>query len=94
MNAHIKGCGKGDQPLTLYCLHSDNQPSPLSGGYWHVRCGYRPPSKIRNGILLCDSCVAKLLLPALRDTLSEVSVTRPGSHEPGHPHPSQPHLSS
>jgi len=30
-----------------------------------VRCGYRPVSKIQNGILLCDVCIAKLGLPAL-----------------------------
>lgn len=46
MNDHIKGCGKDDKPLTLYLLPLIGKPSPLSGGYHHVRCGYRPPSKI------------------------------------------------
>jgi hypothetical protein len=70
MSDHIKGCGKDDKPLTLYRIPSDGELSPLSGGYYHVRCGYRPPSKIKNGILLCDACVAKLGLPAVSDTLA------------------------
>ena len=65
MNDHVKGCSKDDKPLTLYLIPSSGEPSPLSSGYYHVRCGYRPPSKIKNGILLCDACVGKLGLPAL-----------------------------
>jgi hypothetical protein len=91
MNAHIKGCGKDDLPLTLYCLSSGSLPSPISGGYWHVRCGYRPPSKIKNGILLCDVCVAKLALPSLRDLPRDSAPIRADLHEPNHPPPSQPH---
>ena len=64
MNDYIKGCGRDDQTLTLYRISSSNGLSPLSGGYYHVRCGYRPPSKIQNGILLCDGCIIKLRAPA------------------------------
>lgn len=63
MNDQIKGCGGDAKPLTLYRISSNRELSPLSGAYRHIRCGYRPPSKIQNGILLCDSCVAKFGLP-------------------------------
>jgi len=71
VNDPIQGCGKDDRPLTLYRV-SDGAapPTPLSGSYFHIRCGYRPQSKPRNGILLCDVCVAKLELPALNPHLA------------------------
>lgn len=67
----IKGCGKDDKPSTLFLIPLNGELSPLRGGYYHVHCGYRPPSKIKNGILLCDSCVERLSLPAL--SLNELS---------------------
>jgi len=60
MKDQLHGCCKDDRPLTLYRLSAAGDPTPLSGSYWHVRCGYRPPSKIQNGILLCDACIARL----------------------------------
>ena len=60
MSDYIKGCGRDDQALTLYRISSTNGLLPLSGGYYHVRCGYRPPSKIQNSILLCEGCIVKL----------------------------------
>jgi hypothetical protein len=82
MNAHIRGCGKDDNDtaLTLYRLPSSGEPSPLSGGYRHVRCGYRPPSRIQNGILLCDTCIFKLGLLGLRDLSREAPAVGAGSH--------------
>src|SRR5262245_16312444 len=74
MNDYIKGCDRNDTSLTLYRLRSHSEPSPLSGGYGHVRCGYRPPSKIQNGILLCDACIAKFGLPALTDARLATAV--------------------
>src|SRR5215470_14756022 len=68
MNDHLKGCGKDEGARTLYAVKDDAPPIPLGVNYWHVRCGYRPPSKIQNGILLCDACIAKLGLPASRDS--------------------------
>jgi hypothetical protein len=94
MNQQIKGCGKDDKPLTLYCIPSYGEPSPLSGGYYHVRCGYRPPSKIKNGILLCDTCVEKFGLPAVCDTLRGTPSVRASSHEGDGPPASPPHALS
>ena len=65
MRDHTRGCGKDDGPRTLFRLADGSPPVPLGDNYWHVRCGYRPPSKIQNGILLCDVCIAKLGLAAL-----------------------------
>ena len=94
MSDHIKGCGKDDKPLTLYRIPSHGELSPLSGGYYHVRCGYRPPSKIKNGILLCDACVAKLGLPAVCDPLRDTASVRADSHEGDGRPPSQAHAPS
>lgn len=81
MNDHIRGCGKDDTALTLYRLPSSGEPLPLSGGYRHVRCGYRPPSRIQNGILICDTSIFKLALPTLRDFSREAPAVEGGSHE-------------
>jgi len=67
MNERIKGCGKGDAALTLYRVADGSLPIPLSGNCWHIRCGYRPRSKLQNGILLCDACIVKLGIPSLAD---------------------------
>ena len=64
MNDHIKGCGKEEGPRTLYVVKDGAPPIPLGAHYWHVRCGYHPPSRILNGILLCDVCIAELGLRA------------------------------
>jgi len=64
MSDYLRGCGKDDEPLTLYRVAQDFPPTPVSSNYWHIRCGYRPPSKIQNEILLCDDCIAKLGLSA------------------------------
>ena len=66
MKEPLQGCGIEEGPLTLYRLADDLPPIALGGDYWHIRCGYRPPTRIHNarGILLCEACVAKLgLLP-------------------------------
>lgn len=68
MKNNLHGCGNDDRSLTLYRLAGGFSPTPLSANYWHVRCGYRPPSKLQNGILLCDACIAKLGLLALSDS--------------------------
>jgi hypothetical protein len=64
----LRGCGKNDGPLTLYRVSNELPPMPLSGGYWHVRCGYRPTTRNskHTGILLCDICVTKLGLPVVK----------------------------
>jgi len=46
MNDHIKGCGKDEGQRTLYVVKDDVPPIPLGATYWHVRCGYHPPSRI------------------------------------------------
>jgi len=66
MKDHLQGCGKDDEALTLYRLADDFPPLPMSDGYWHVRCGYRPPARGARGILLCHECIAKLGLPMFR----------------------------
>jgi len=63
MNNHIKGCGRDEGQRTLYVVKDNVPPVPSGANYWHVRCWYRPPSRIQNGILLCDACIAKLGLP-------------------------------
>lgn len=65
MENRLKGCGKYDGPRTLYLVKHDAPPIPLNASYWHIRCGYRPPSKIQNGILLCNECIVLLRLPIL-----------------------------
>jgi hypothetical protein len=57
----LQGCGKDDGPLTLYRALNELPPTPLSGGYRHVRCGYRPNTRNPKhaGILLCDICITK-----------------------------------
>jgi hypothetical protein len=64
----LRGCGKDDRPMTLYRLSNELPPTPLSGNYWHVRCGYRPATRNpkHTGILLCDTCAIKLGLPLLK----------------------------
>jgi hypothetical protein len=94
MKDHIRGCGKDDKPLTLYRIPSHGELAPLSGGYYHVRCGYRPPSKIKNGILLCDACVAKLGLHAVCDLLRDTPPVRADLHEGDGTPPSPPHALS
>jgi hypothetical protein len=66
----IKGCGKNEGQRTLFLVRNGRPPIPLGANYWHVRCGYRPPSKIQNGILLCDDCITELGLPVRRDSVS------------------------
>ena len=47
---------------------ADGVPTPVGDNFWHVRCGYCPPtrgSKPR-GILLCGSCAAELGFPAMK----------------------------
>lgn len=80
MNDQIRGCGKDDHDtaLTLYRLPLSGEPLPLSGGYRHVRCGYRPPSRIQNGILLCDTCIFRLGLLGLIDLSREASAVQAG----------------
>jgi hypothetical protein len=68
MNVELKGCGKDEGPRTLYLVKGSATPIPLGANYWHIRCGYRPPSKIQNGILLCDACIDKLGLPAFSES--------------------------
>ena len=68
MENHLQGCGKDDAPLTLYQLPAGAAPVPIANNYRHIRCGYRPPSKIRNGILLCNDCIVELRLPILGDS--------------------------
>jgi len=59
MKDQLQGCGKDDEALTLYRLAHGFAPLPVSDGYWHVRCGYRPPARAARGILLCRDCSAK-----------------------------------
>ena len=63
----LQGCGKDDGALTLYRDSNELPPTPLSGNYWHVRCGYRPPTTNpkHTGILLCDNCAARFGLLVL-----------------------------
>jgi len=70
MNHYLRGCGKDDGPLTLYRIAEDLAPTPVRSNYRHIRCGYRPPSKIQNEILLCDHCIAKLGLSAFSSSRS------------------------
>ena len=68
---HIKGCGSEEGPRTLYVIkHGD--PIPLGANFWNIRCGYRPPTKNQNGILLCDGCIAELGLRASSDPKPEL----------------------
>ena len=62
MSDHIKGCGKDDKPLTLYRIPSHGELSPLSAGYYHVRCGYRPPSKIGSAQEFDGACILSRFL--------------------------------
>lgn len=64
MENHLQGCGKQDAPLTLYRVADRARPTAISSNYSHMACGYRPPSKFADGILLCDDCRAKFQLPA------------------------------
>jgi hypothetical protein len=68
MKDELQGCGKDDGPLTLYRVSNELPPTPLSGNYRHVRCGYRPNTRNpkHTGILLCDICVTKFGLPVLK----------------------------
>jgi len=64
MEIPFQGCGKHDASLTLYRMVDGARAMAVSMNYSHISCGYRPPSKFADGILLCDDCRAKFQLPA------------------------------
>jgi len=63
------GCGRTDAELILYEV-SPLRARPLTRGFTHLFCGYRPDSAgvDSEGIILCPDCAVSLGLPPLTDS--------------------------